>query len=164
MGTLNQTIDDIRGYIFDLQTPPPCELQDELQNLVSNLKLDTLLEVDFRGAEPCPGHLTPLQIANLTQITREALHNIVQHADARHVAVDLSYDDHHVCLTVTDDGKGLDPAQPADNHHRGFGIANMRARAELMGGQFTLESAPGQGARVTVVAPYGDNHRRSEAR
>ena len=164
MGTLNETIQDIRGYIFDLQAPRPSELQDALRSLISNLSLDNLLEVDFQAAGHCPHQLTPQQVANLTQIVREALHNVVQHANARHVVVNLNCQDHRVCLTVTDDGKGLDPAPPAIYDRRGFGIANMRARAELMGGQFALDSTPGQGVRVTVVAPYGNGRGRSEAR
>ena len=164
MGTLNQTIDDIRGYIFDLQPAPLCELQAGLRSLVRNLRLDTMLEVDFQLTEHCPRQLTPQQIANLTQIAREALRNVVQHAEARRVVVRLDCDDHRMCLTVTDDGKGLDPASPASAGRRGWGIANMRARAELMGGQFTLDSVPGQGVRLTVTAPYGNGHERSEVR
>ena len=164
MGTLNQTIDEIRGYIFDLQPPPLCELQAGLRSLVRNLRLDTLLEVDYQVTEQCPHQLTPQQTANLTQIAREALRNVVQHADARRVVVSLQCDDQQVCLAVTDDGKGLDPALPAGAGRRGWGIANMRARADLMGGQLTLDSAPGQGVCLTVTAPYGDGHEPSEVR
>jgi signal transduction histidine kinase len=164
MGTLSQTIDDIRGYIFDLQPAPLCELQAGLRSLVRDLRLDTLLEVDFQITEHCPRQLAPQQIANLTQIAREALRNVVQHADARRVVISLDCDDHHVCLTVADDGKGLDPALPARAGQRGWGIANMRARADLMGGQFTLDSAPGQGVRLAVTAPYSNGRERSEVR
>jgi signal transduction histidine kinase len=164
MGTLNQTIDEIRGYILDLRTPPLCELQAGLRSLVRDLRLDTMLEVDYQITEQCPRQLTPQQIANLTQIAREALRNVVQHADARRVVVSLQCDDQQVCLAVTDDGKGLDPALPAGAGRRGWGIANMRARADQMGGQFTLDSAPGQGVRLTVTAPYGNGRERSEVR
>jgi len=164
MGTLNQTIDEIRGYVFDLQPPPLCELHTSLRNLVRSLQLDTRLEVEFRVTEHCPGQLAPQQTANLTQIAREALRNVVQHADARRVVIGLQCDDERVCLTVADDGKGLDPALPAGAGQQGWGITNMRARAELMGGQFTLDSAPGQGMRLTVTAPYDNGRERSEAR
>ncbi len=114
--------------------------------------------------ERCPHQATPQQVANLTQIAREALRNVVQHADAQHVIVSLHCDDHQVRLTVADDGKGLDPASLAGTGQRGWGIANMRARAELIGGQFTIDSEPGKGVRLTVTAPYGNGHERSEVR
>ncbi len=164
MGTLNQTIDEIRGYIFDLQPPPLCELHTSLRNLVRDLRLDTRLEVEFQVTERCTGQLTPQQAANLTQIAREALRNVVQHADARRVVIGLQCNDERVCLTVADDGKGLDPAVPAGAGQRGWGIANMRARAGQIGGQLTLDSAPGQGVRLTVTAPYGNGRERSEVR
>jgi signal transduction histidine kinase len=164
MGNLNQTIEEIRGYIFDLQPPLLCELQGALRGLVRNLRLDTLLEVDFQVTEHCPHELTPQQIANLTQIAREALRNVVEHADAQRVVVSLSCDDHSVCLSVRDDGKGLSPALAGDTGRRGLGIANMRTRAELIGGQLSLDSAPGQGVCLTVTAPYGNGRERSETR
>jgi signal transduction histidine kinase len=164
MGTLNQTIDEIRGYIFDLQPPQLCELQAGLRSLIRNLRHDTMLDVDYEITERCPHQATPQQVAHLTQIAREALRNVVQHAGAQHVVVSLYCDDNQVRLTVTDDGKGLDPASPAGGRQRGLGIANMRARADLIGGQFTLDSAPGQGVRLTVTAPYGAGHERSEVR
>ena len=164
MGTLNQTTDEIRGYIFDLQPPQLCELQAGLRSLIRNLRRDTMLEVDYEITERCPHQATPQQVAHLTQIAREALRNVVQHADAQHVIVGLHCDDHQVRLTVADDGKGLDPASLAGTGQRGWGIANMRARAELIGGQFTIDSEPGKGVRLTVTAPYGNGHERSEAR
>lgn len=164
MGTLNQTIDDIRGYIFELQPPQLCELQAGLRSLVRNLRRDTMLEIDFQITERCPHQATPQQVAHLTQIAREALRNVVQHADAKHVVVSLYCDDSQVRLTVTDDGKGLDPASPAAAGRRGWGIANMRARAELMGGQFALDSELGQGVCLTVTAPYHNGRERSETR
>ena len=132
------------------------------------VKLDEIpekgLEVDFQITEHCPRQATPQQIANLTQIAREALRNVAQHADAKHVVVSLDCDDRQMCLTVADDGKGLSSAVQSSASHRGWGVANMRTRAELMGGQFSLDSTPGQGVRLTVIAPYDNGHGRSEAR
>ncbi len=164
MGTLNQTIDEIRSYIFELQPPQLCELQAGLRSLVRNLRRDTMLEIDFQITERCPHQATPQQVAHLTQIAREALRNVVQHADAHHVVVSLYCDDGQVRLTVTDDGKGMDPASPGGLGRRGWGIANMRTRAELMGGQFTLDSAPGEGVRLAVTAPYNNGRERSGTR
>jgi signal transduction histidine kinase len=112
-----------------------------------------MLEVDLEvvGQRCC--WLDPGQVAHVTQIAREALSNVVQHAQARHVTVTLSYDGHNTCLTVADDGQGMDPVALADNGHQGQGLANMQARARMLGGELVLRSEPGEGLRLELVIP-----------
>jgi len=155
MGTLNEAIQDIRGYVLDLHgAAPRHELQAVLSKLANDLRLDTLLEVELSMTEPCRTQLTAQQTAHLSQIAREALRNIAEHANARHVAISLDCSDSVACLTVVDDGQGIDLESLSSNGHMGRGIANMQARARLMGGQFSIESAPGKGMRLTVSTPF----------
>lgn len=169
MGTLDQSITDIRSYVYDLQSAaPPRELRTILRKLVDDLRLDTLLEVNLQMTEHCHKQLTPQQTAHLTQIAREALSNIVQHADAHHVAITLSCTDDNVRLTVADDGRGLDSTRQIHPGHEGHGIGNMQTRAQLLGGQFAMESTPGHGVQLTVVAPFsggdgGNGKQREES-
>jgi len=55
-----------------------------------------------------------------------------------------------VALTVTDDGRGCDPAR-ADS---GLGLVNMRERARQLGGTFELDSRPGHGTTVRAAVPF----------
>ena len=154
---LNRTIQDIRSYIFDLRTEEPTrELETVLGGLVRDLRLDTLLEVDLQVVGQRCWQMTPQQVAHLTQIAREALSNVVQHAHAQHVRVDLQYSDNCVCLAVADDGQGLVAKDLDAVRGSGNGIANMQERARQLGGELDLESSAGQGLRLTVTVPCPD--------
>jgi PAS domain S-box-containing protein len=84
------------------------------------------------------------------RIAQEALHNVVKHAAARHVRIELGHVDHGIRLVVEDDGHGFDPQRVPGGH---LGLAGMRARAERLGGRLAVASAAGRGTRIEVVLP-----------
>jgi signal transduction histidine kinase len=156
MAALNQTIEDIRRYIFDLQAVEQTrELEKILEDLVHDLRLDTMLEIDLEvtGQRCC--WLDMQQVAHITQIAREALSNVVQHAEASHVTVSLSYLGYATRLAVADNGRGasLDSLGKDDHEYLSQGIANMQARARLMDGLLDLDSRPGEGFRLVLTIP-----------
>ncbi|MEJ2207716.1 MAG: sensor histidine kinase [Anaerolineae bacterium] len=158
MGALNRTIEDIRRYIFDLRTAEQTrELERVLEDLVHDLQLDTLLDVNLEvtGQRCC--WLESDRIGHITQIAREALSNVVQHAEATRVHVNLSYQGQATCLTVRDNGRGVSVESLTDNGHCGQGIANMQARASLLGGNLELTSEPGEGFQLILTVPCS-NH------
>ncbi len=154
MDALNRTIQDIRRYIFDLRMAEQSrELETVLEDLVRDLRLDTLLDVNLEVADQRCCWLNSEQVAHVTQIAREALSNVVQHAQATEVTVSLGYLGDVTRLTVTDNGRGLAfPALSNDGHH-GQGIVNMQERARLLGGDLRLENKPGQGLRLQLTIP-----------
>ncbi len=159
MDALNQAIGDIRRYIFDLRTAEQTrELERVLENLVHALQLDTLLEVNLEVAGERCCWLDSDRISHITQIAREALSNVVQHAGATQVNVKLAYLGDQTRLTVTDNGQGADSALLSKNGHQGQGIVNMQARASLLGGALELDSQPGQGFRLSLTVPCGHHH------
>jgi signal transduction histidine kinase len=159
MDALNQTIQDIRNYIFDLHVAEQSrELESILENLVRDLRLDTMLEVDLEVAGQRSCWMNSQEVGHITQIAREALSNVVQHASASHVSVGLNYLGHATRLTISDDGQGI-PADALENGgHQNQGIANMQARARMLGGSLDLESRPGQGLHLVLTIPC-DNGR-----
>ncbi|WP_017590540.1 sensor histidine kinase [Nocardiopsis ganjiahuensis] len=94
----------------------------------------------------------------LLRTAQEALANVRKHADAGHTRVTLAYTDVGVALTVADDGRGFDTARPSD----GNGLANMRHRAEAVGGVLDLESTPGGGTTVRLTIPHDDHEDADE--
>jgi two-component system, NarL family, sensor histidine kinase UhpB len=85
------------------------------------------------------------------RVAQEALSNALRHAGAENVRVALVREDGEVELRVGDDGQGFSFEQAA----RGLGIAGMRERALLVGGDLRVESRPELGTRVSLRVPIG---------
>jgi two-component system, NarL family, sensor histidine kinase UhpB len=87
------------------------------------------------------------------RIGQEALSNVARHAGAAHVAVRLTRTNGLLTLQVVDDGSGFDLAHLQNRERQGMGLLGMRERMGMIGGELTIESTPGQGARVIAQAP-----------
>jgi signal transduction histidine kinase len=84
------------------------------------------------------------------RVVQESLTNVARHAQASRVDIHLERGAEHVLIEVRDNGKGFDPEQLP----RGtLGMLGMRERGHMLGGAVTIDSAPGQGARVRVHIP-----------
>ena len=106
-------------------------------------------EVHVRGERE-----VPLQVEQaLFRVVQEALANVARHSGAKRAEVDLIYTAATLTLRVSDDGRGFDPA---DDRDQGFGLQSMRERMEGLGGRVSIESAPGEGTRITCVCPLDD--------
>jgi signal transduction histidine kinase len=86
----------------------------------------------------------------LKRIVREAVSNAVRHGRARKVVLDVR-DAAPLVVRIRDDGRGFDP--DAGMRPEAFGLVSMRERAEALGGQFAVHSAPGRGTTVEVRLP-----------
>ncbi len=75
---------------------------------------------------------------------QELLNNVAKHSDAKHVAVKLAMDETRLLLEVRDNGVGFQRATPESRRH-GSGLRNLRERAQMTGGQFSIARAPGRG-------------------
>lgn len=84
------------------------------------------------------------------RIAQEALTNVLRHADARHVRLQLGVHGGSLVLDVHDDGRGFSRDATA-----GLGLATMRERVEPLGGTLSVDSEPGRGTRVHVELPLG---------
>ena len=82
------------------------------------------------------------------RVVQEALHNCVQHAQARMVRVTVQQEASRILLAIQDDGKGFDAQQ-----QRGMGLLGMQERVSHLGGTFSVESLPGSGAILYIVLP-----------
>ncbi|MBI2885723.1 MAG: HAMP domain-containing protein [Chloroflexi bacterium] len=91
----------------------------------------------------------------LFRIAQEALHNVARHSGARHVVIRLTRLRSEVVLTVQDNGGGFDAAAivPDTESGRGLGLAGMRERASLLGGNIRIESGLEWGTIVEVAVP-----------
>lgn len=88
------------------------------------------------------------------RIVQESLTNVVLHARATRVDVLVSRHSKSVVTVIEDDGVGFTPAYPDSEDH--LGLFGMRERIEMLGGKFSIESAPGKGTTVRTEVPCYD--------
>ncbi|HZR43810.1 MAG TPA: sensor histidine kinase [Ktedonobacteraceae bacterium] len=92
------------------------------------------------------------------RIAQEALSNASRHGHAQHVDIELSIENHELCLTITDDGVGFDPTTIRScRKGGGFGIIGMHERLKLLKGRLELLSAPEAGTQVVAMIPLTGN-------
>jgi len=89
----------------------------------------------------------------LFRIIQEALNNIVKHASATIIDIQLHYELEKLTLVITDNGKGFAQKQTKDS---GTGLTNMRKRANTLNGKWKIISSPGIGTRIKVDVPFHD--------
>ncbi len=154
---LESGLSEIRTFIGAFRTPD-FDARD-LASLLEGLALeheamsDTVLTLDIAADLP---DVSLAQKIVLYRVLQEALSNAYRHGHATGVKVRLEArglrgPDARLHLTIADNGKGFDPATLQGPHH--FGVAGMRERAEMVGGHFSLEGAPGRGVTIRVEVP-----------
>jgi signal transduction histidine kinase len=147
---LDATINEIRTAIFDLgEGSLPGGLRQAILALADEmtLTLGTRPEVVFAGLLD---NTVPQFVADhLLAVMREALTNASKHAGASRHTVIVTVGD-SVVLEITDNGTGFDTSSMSG----GLGLANLRSRAEQVGGSFEVGSAPGGGTRLVWSAPF----------
>jgi len=91
----------------------------------------------------------------LFRIAQGAIGNILEHAEAKNASIKLECDAEKCVLEIKDDGKGFDVSKitGVEPGGRGAGLFIMRERTSLVGGSGYVESAPGQGTKVTATVP-----------
>lgn len=85
----------------------------------------------------------------LLLVAKEAMHNVIRHANSTQVSIELKHENRWVVFRISDNGGGFDPRAGAEGH----GIASMRSRAEGLGGHLLIESRNGRGTRLEVRIP-----------
>lgn len=152
---LEHALNEIRQFMGAFR-PPEFERRDLvsiLEGLVIQHEEWTGNPVNLEIIGELPAVPLPVKIS-LYRILQEALSNAVRHGQARYHAVTLSSDGRTITMEVYDNGRGFDVdavmQQPLAGH---FGLEGMRERVHLLGGSFSIESAPGLGTRVRVDVP-----------
>jgi signal transduction histidine kinase len=145
-----ETSERIRALIRDLHRSPlgAKGLAEALESFTDEVGRDA--DVAYhRDIDEMP---LPAPIALLIfHIAREAVMNSLKHAKATDFWISVHEDADSIVLELRDNGVGFDTSVPGPEGH--FGMAMMRERAQVGGGTFELESAPGVGTRITVKFP-----------
>ena len=145
---LDGVVESLRAYIFQLRTTGDRrQLDDRLQELVSRMGSAYPASVTL---EIAIARLPTSQIEDeVVKFATEALSNALRHSRGTRVEVVVDADAHSARVLVSDNGVGFDPSQTAS----GMGLANLTSRAERLGGEVQVKSAPGSGTIVEARLP-----------
>lgn len=154
---LARTLELVRDLASELRPPILQNLErDGLRGVAEWLARDTTR----RAHLPCrleiePGlderRIGPDLAVTAYRILKEALTNVIAHAEAEHATIVITMEAAHLRLEIRDDGKGM--PDEALRNPRALGLLGMRERAEAWGGEVAFHSAPGAGTRVLVSLP-----------
>ncbi|MEG4022327.1 sensor histidine kinase [Microcoleus sp. S13C4] len=140
---------EIRKSVSVLRSNPlqGLSLESAINKLLQDFQRMTAIEVS--NSIRLPVLLSQEINTTLYRIVQESLTNIHKHADGTMVTVGLQQHAGHIYLSISDNGKGFDPAQ----NTTGFGLQGMRERVAALSGLFAIYSEPGNGCRISVSLP-----------
>jgi len=158
--TAQEALREMRLLIFELR-PPALEksglvsaLQARLEAVEGRGGMQTDLQVE--GAQDAD-RVSPGIQEELYQIAREALNNVLKHAHAQRVQVRVRFRDTGAYLQVCDDGIGFDLGKTSERG--GWGLPGMKERAQKIGAELHIETAPGKGTQVEVIVGTWERRR-----
>jgi signal transduction histidine kinase len=140
---------EMRDLLVELRPATP-KVQVDLNEMLNDLTDSVMkrsrlkIEVDVKDYQ----HLSSDAQMAFFRITQEALNNVVKHASATRVWIQLYMEQGHLQLHIRDNGRGFKMDLSREGH---FGLSIMRERAEQIGASFRLNSKPGQGTHMTVI-------------
>jgi PAS domain S-box-containing protein len=167
IGIVEKTLDQVRNLSLDLRP----SILDDL-GLVAALRWNLDRQAKRAGfnahmsADGVEGRLAPELETTCFRVVQEALTNVVRHARARQVWVELGPKDGDLELVIRDDGAGFDVTSACDRAQRGgsLGLLGLQERVMLLGGHCDLVSAPGRGTEIRVRFPWQVCHAVEESK
>jgi len=126
----------------------PGGLELALRQLADRSTVEGRVQGLFVGGGAVTG-LAPEHEHELLRIAQEAVSNALRHARPKTVSISLVIDDHYLMLSIIDDGAGMEDV-PDQCAQRGFGLNNMRERAQAIGGIWQIRSEPRNGTQISV--------------
>jgi len=156
---LRTALDETRQTIQQLRSPETADMRIFIHQTAERVAQRLGAQLHCACPNPMP-ELTPLQTLMLTRVIQEALSNAMKHAGhPQNLWVECFWRDGWLEVRVADDGDGFDPAVVLE----GMGLNNMRDRIHALGGELTIQSAPGQGTTVLARVPIrGERWNESE--
>lgn len=155
-GQARSGLEEIRKIIFNLR---PMALDDLglvpilrkfTQDFEEKAKIRT--KFDLFGKE---SRLPSAMEVAIFRLVQEAFTNVLKHAEATFVSLDITYQLQMVKITIHDNGRGfqMDTLQSKMTGGSHFGLLGMRERVELLEGRFEIESSPDAGTKITMLIP-----------
>ena len=146
---INNAIDEIRLLSQEYVTPVKMVTLEELirslmDRVSETTRIQTHLNYDVNGL-----NIRDDLKLNIYRIMQEQINNIVKHAHASHIDINVKGDHRTLQVTVADDGQGFD----LNKKRKGIGVSNMINRVESFNGELNIDTSEGKGTRLNIKIP-----------
>ncbi len=151
---LGESIEKSRGLSHELSPPVLHQfgLVTAVDWLIRHMNAHFGLKVQLKTETKQQLEDTPLKVF-LFRAVQELLFNVVKHAGVKSARVTLSSNDKNIFVVISDQGIGFHPEALSQSVKSGLGLVSLRERANAIGGDLHIESAPGQGSRFALTVP-----------
>jgi len=134
----------------------PASLSDlglilSVEDLVDNIQNTKTVKVEFYHSGDIEKSISEKGKLMLFRIIQEQLTNVLKHAEASHLVIELIVDCHAISLSITDNGKGFDIEKVKAK--KGVGLYNIANRTELFNGKMNMVTSPGKGCKLNIIIP-----------
>lgn len=148
---LTKSIQELRNIAQSLNTDSlkSKSLLDLITYEVIRLRQTLAYHIEFTATEKLDEYILPDQII-IFRIFQEAINNIIKHAHAGRILINLFLEDSHFILQIADDGIGFD----TKISESGLGLSNMKKRAILIGADFKIISKPQKGCEILLSVKF----------
>ena len=151
---LSNCMEEIRKLSSSL-VPPSMDdntFDEIIKDLAEPIKLATAINITYKIDTACTNALTDTQQLNVYRIIQEHLNNILKHANAKKISINIQHKEDQIKLSIKDDGQGFD----INARRKGIGFKNIQSRAELLNGKMNVISKPGEGCLLAVDFPVNN--------
>ena len=154
LNELQRVISDLRpSHLDDLGLPATIRWYLGQIEERTNTKFD--FKIVGEEQEICPEFMTVM-----FRIFQEGVTNVIKHADAKNTTIHLVFEDNVMRIKIKDNGRGFNIRHPQE--HSSWGLLGMQERTTLLGGEFKVNSKPGQGTTIESIIPYCQIHRKDK--
>jgi PAS domain S-box-containing protein len=122
-----------------------------IQDLVENINATRRLEVAFHYKGRIDESIDEKRKLMLFRIIQEQVNNVLKHAGATRLIIELVLDEKMIALSIQDNGKGFEPEKAKGK--KGVGLSNITSRTQLFNGKVTIIAAPGKGCTLNINVP-----------
>lgn len=155
--TIKVIIDEMRDVIFNLKPMSLCDLGLILtiERYVDQLRNDYDIQVKLSHNNEIK-NILPVISTTLFRIIKEACSNVIKHAEASLLEINIEYRQDTISVFISDNGVGFNIEEYKTNNKiqmSNFGLSIMQERAALLSGTLKIESTKGKGTKVMVTVP-----------
>lgn len=140
----------------------PASLSDlglilSIEDLVESLKMNKAIKVEFYHSGDIETSMEEKKKLMLFRIIQEQVTNVLKHAEATQLVIELIADSCSISLSITDNGKGFDMEKVKAK--KGVGLHNIANRTELFNGKMNMVTSPGNGCILNIIIPLENPHK-----